>query len=84
MFPVVITDPAMSALDVVIAHKGWDELLMFGAPVVLAVFAVRWAERRSKSEPDGEPDDPDAVDPDSADTGATGDADPGGPPGHMP
>jgi hypothetical protein len=83
MFPVVITDPAMSALDVVIAHQGWDELLMFGAPVVLAILSVRWAERRSKSRQDDEPVDPDAAGPDSTDAGATEDADPGGPPPHK-
>ncbi len=33
-----------------LAHQGgWDELLMFGIPVVLAVFAVRWADRRAKA-----------------------------------
>lgn len=32
-----------------LAHQGgWDELLMFGLPIVLAVMAVRWAERRAK------------------------------------
>jgi hypothetical protein len=33
----------------ILAHEGgWDELLMFGVPIVLAVVAVRWAERRAK------------------------------------
>ena len=32
-----------------LAHQGgWDELLMFGVPIVLAVLGVRWAERRGK------------------------------------
>lgn len=35
------------ARDIVIAHQGWDELLLYGAPVVLAIVAVRWAERRA-------------------------------------
>jgi hypothetical protein len=35
-----------------IAHQGgWDEILMFAVPVVLAVVAVRWVERRSKRAP---------------------------------
>ena len=34
----------------ILAHQGgWDELLMFGVPIVLAVVAVRWAERRGKA-----------------------------------
>ncbi|HSF86418.1 MAG TPA: hypothetical protein VLG28_12290 [Acidimicrobiia bacterium] len=49
-----------------LAHQGgWDELLMFGLPIVLAVLAVRWAEKRGKAKrvaadratPDGEPQD---------------------------
>ncbi len=33
-----------------LAHQGnWDEILMFLIPVVLAIGAVRWAERRSRS-----------------------------------
>ena len=33
-----------------LAHQGgWDELLMFGLPILLAVFAVRWAEKRGKA-----------------------------------
>lgn len=32
----------------IIAHQGgWDELLMFGVPIVIAVGAVKWAEKRS-------------------------------------
>jgi hypothetical protein len=33
-----------------IAHQGgWDELLLFGLPIVLAVLGVRWADRRAKA-----------------------------------
>ncbi|MET0832043.1 MAG: hypothetical protein ABWY62_06635 [Acidimicrobiia bacterium] len=33
-----------------IAHQGgWDEILLFVAPVVLAIFGVRWAERRMRA-----------------------------------
>ena len=32
-----------------LAHAGgWDELLFFGVPVVIAIAAVRWAEKRTK------------------------------------
>lgn len=32
-----------------VAHQGgWDEILLFVAPVVLAVIAVRWLERRAR------------------------------------
>ncbi|NNF63486.1 MAG: hypothetical protein HKN07_04430 [Acidimicrobiia bacterium] len=31
------------------AHAGgWDELLFFGVPVIVAITAVRWAEKRTK------------------------------------
>lgn len=49
-------------LDIVIAHQGWDELLLFGVPVVLAILAVRWAERRSKRRPADEPTDAEFAD----------------------
>ncbi len=46
-------------IEVVFAHQGgWDELLLFGAPVVLMVLGVRWAERRAtarRGEHDGAP-----------------------------
>ena len=33
-----------------LAHQGgWDELLMFGSPILLAILAVRFAERRAKA-----------------------------------
>ncbi len=36
-----------------LAHQGgWDELLMFGTPIVLAVIAVRWADRRARRRAD--------------------------------
>lgn len=32
-----------------LAHAGgWDELLYFGVPVIIAIAAVRWAEKRTK------------------------------------
>ncbi len=31
------------------AHQGgWDELLIFAVPALLAVYALRWAERRAR------------------------------------
>jgi len=31
----------------IIAHNGnWDEILMFAVPIVIAIGAVKWAERR--------------------------------------
>jgi hypothetical protein len=39
-----------------IAHQGgWDEILMFLIPIALAVFLVRWLERRAPAR-DDEPD----------------------------
>ncbi len=33
----------------VLAHQGgWDEIALFAVPVVLALLAVRWAEKRAK------------------------------------
>lgn len=33
----------------VLAHQfGWDEILMFVAPVVLALLGLRWFEKRSQ------------------------------------
>ena len=60
----------LSAAHWLLAHQGgWDELLMFGLPIVLAVVAVRWAEKRGKANraaaaaadeaPDGEHQDAD-------------------------
>lgn len=32
-----------------VAHQGgWDEILMFVIPGALAVYALRWAERRAR------------------------------------
>jgi predicted Co/Zn/Cd cation transporter (cation efflux family) len=32
-----------------LAHQyGWDEIVLFAVPIVLALLAIRWAERRSK------------------------------------
>jgi hypothetical protein len=40
----------LAAAHWTLAHQGgWDELLMFGVPIVLAVIAVRWAEKRGKA-----------------------------------
>ena len=34
-----------------LAHQGgWDELVMFGIPIVIAIVGVRWAERRAKAQ----------------------------------
>ncbi|MFQ5967424.1 MAG: hypothetical protein ACE5MI_07420 [Acidimicrobiia bacterium] len=33
-----------------LAHQGgWDELLIFAVPAILAVLGLRWAERRSRA-----------------------------------
>jgi hypothetical protein len=41
-----------------IAHQGsWDEILIFGVPVLLALGVVRWANRRAASQRD-ESDNP--------------------------
>ena len=35
------------------AHQGgWDELLMFAVPALLAIYALRWAERRARRRAD--------------------------------
>ena len=50
---LALTPELLRALPWVVAHQGgWDELLMFGLPVVLAVLAVRWADRRAKARRD--------------------------------
>ena len=37
----------------VLAHQGgWDEVIYFAVPVVLAILAVRWAERRARRRAD--------------------------------
>ena len=34
----------------IIAHQGgWDELLIFIVPVIAMLWALRWAERKSRS-----------------------------------
>lgn len=41
-----------------VAHAGgWDEALMFGVPIVLAVVGVRYAERRAAAKATDAPDD---------------------------
>lgn len=47
------SDRTSAAVAAVLAHQGgWDEtlslILVFAAPAVLAVLAIRWAERRSR------------------------------------
>ncbi|HEU5112100.1 MAG TPA: hypothetical protein VFU96_02215 [Acidimicrobiia bacterium] len=47
-------------MNVIFAHYGGiDEIGVFVVPAVLAILALRWAERRAKraaAEKDGEPD----------------------------
>ncbi len=34
---------------IVLAHEGgWDEILMFAIPAGLAIFGLRWAEKRAR------------------------------------
>jgi hypothetical protein len=36
-------------MDAFFAHQGgWDEILMFVIPAGLAIFGLRWAERRAR------------------------------------
>ena len=43
-----------------IAHQGgWDEILMFVAPIVLAFFVIRAMERRGRAEGDAQ-DEPES------------------------
>jgi len=63
------------SLDTLIAHQGgWDELALFAIPVLLALGAVRFVERRHRKGQTSEveqapPSEPDPVDDD--DPGAT-------------
>ncbi len=51
----------------IVAHQGgWDEILLFAGPVVLAIVAVRWAERRAQAKRDGSQEI--AVDEDASET----------------
>jgi hypothetical protein len=44
--------------NLVVAHQfGWDEILLFVVPVVLALAAVRWFEKRSSRGEADEEDD---------------------------
>lgn len=37
----------------ILAHQyGWDEIILFGVPIVLALIGVRWAEKRAKQKKD--------------------------------
>jgi len=41
--------PITSNLLLFLAHQGgWDELMWYSVPVILALTWVRWAERRAK------------------------------------
>ena len=34
-------------MEWILAHQGgWDEILMFAVPIVIAIGAVKWAEKR--------------------------------------
>lgn len=55
------------SLQWILAHQGgWDELLMFGIPVVLAIVAVRWAEKRGRERTGAGEDRPAADEPGDA------------------
>ena len=42
-----------------LAHQyGWDEIILFAVPIVLALLAVRWVEKRSKRKKEDEPRPP--------------------------
>jgi hypothetical protein len=50
----------LPSLVPVVAHQGgWDEVLIFGIPVVLAIGAVRWAEKRARARREDERPAPD-------------------------
>jgi hypothetical protein len=37
----------------ILAHQyGWDEIILFAVPIVLALIGVRWAEKRAKQKND--------------------------------
>lgn len=37
----------------ILAHQyGWDEIVLFAVPIVLALIGVRWAEKRAKQKND--------------------------------
>lgn len=48
----------------VLAHRGWDEILIFAVPVVLLYFGMRWWDSRV--------DDTDEVDRAEGDAGSDG------------
>lgn len=45
----------MSEPVVVLAHQGWDEVLMFAVPIVLLYLGIRWWDGRQRET--GERDD---------------------------
>jgi hypothetical protein len=47
------------SFDALLAHQGsWDEILLFGVPVVVALAAVRFVERRHRKDPAPEQETP--------------------------
>lgn len=56
-------------IDVIVGHQGgWDEIFLFVVPIVVALAAVRWVEKRNRARTrngvtkDNAPIDEDAVD----------------------
>lgn len=54
----------MREIVTVLAHRGWDEILIFAVPVVLLYFGMRWWDSRvddtneaDRAEEDAGPDD---------------------------
>jgi len=42
-------------MSFLLAHQGgWDEVVLFGVPIVLAVLAVRWVDRRNRRRDDAD------------------------------
>lgn len=46
----------MSDPVVVLAHQGWDEILMFAVPIVLLYLGIRWWDGRQGRARDGDED----------------------------
>lgn len=47
---------------VVLAHQGWDEILMFAVPVILLYLGIRWWDSRQQEAEDHEGEPPTADD----------------------
>ena len=55
-------------LPLYLAHQGgWDEILLFGGPVVLAIWAIRRLERRGRDSTDEGVEDSAESEPSDAD-----------------